>query len=140
MELSKEDLFCEDKQTSTTAAATDVLDFHSHGDDVLNMLYWFVLCTAAAADASLTVAWQTSTDEAFTSPTTLWTKTIGASDLVKGKFAIANEALPKGLKRYNRLYLTGIAGTDESVTTKVYPKVTAAIIAGRDEGTPFKGL
>ena len=134
MELSKEDMFSESQQTAASAtASTNVLDFHKHGDDVLNMLYWSVLVTAATNGSALTIAWETSDTEAFSSATTLWTKTVAATGLTLGAEPVKNEALPKGLKRYNRLKYTGEA------SKTAYPKVTAFIHAGRDEGTPYRG-
>ena len=143
MQLSKEDMFCEGQQTATTAAAsTNVLDFGKHGDDVLNKLFWslFVAAVTGVVDKTLTVAWETSDYEGFVdgsnnaSATTVFSKTIAATDLVAGAYPIRNEALPKGLKRYNRLKFTSGA------SSTYYPKVTAFVHDGRDEGTPFKGL
>lgn len=138
MNLSREDMFCEALQPEgTTAKYTDTLDFHNHGDDILGKLFWSLFVAAASTGASLTVAWQTRdepfADDADTGATTLFSSTIAAASLTAGAYPIKNEALPKGLKRYNRLKLTCGSGTTN-------PKVTAFLHDGRDEGTPFKGL
>jgi len=160
MKLSAMDLFCWKKATSTSAAFSNVLDFGTdgnspfepatgnvpvnktggtHGDDILNKLYWCLHCATDSADGNLTVVWETSDNDPGTSANNnaskveVWSKTIAAANLTKGAYPIANEALPKGLKRYNRLKLTGSAGSDSSVVTKAYPSVTAFVIDGRDE-------
>ena len=138
MQLSKEDMFCEALQpTGTTAKYTDTLDFHKHGDDILGKLFWSLYVDAASTGADLTVVWQTRdapfADDADTDATALATSVIAAASLTAGAYPIKNEYLPKGLKRYNRLKLTCGSGT-------TYPKVTAFLHDGRDEGTPFKGL
>ena len=137
MELSKEDMFCEAQQASTTpTASTNVLDFHKHGDDILNKLFWSVVVVGVtgAVDKALTVEWETSDAENFGSSTTLVSKTVAAANLTAGAYPIRNEPLPKGLKRYNRLKLT--SGAESTY----YPKVTAFLHSGRDEGTPFTGV
>ena len=58
---------------------------------------------------------------------------IAAADLTAGAYPIRNQPLPKGLKRYNRLKFTGEA------EKTAYPKVTAFLHSGRDEGTPYRG-
>ena len=136
MDISKEDMFCEKQQTSTSAtASTNVLDFHNHGDDIMGQLFWslYVAATTGTVDKALTVAWETSATEAFSSTTTLFSKSIAAADLTVGAYPIKNEPLPKGLKRFNRLKFTSGA------SSTYYPKVTAFLHAGRDEGTPYKG-
>jgi len=136
MELSKEDTFCEAQQTSTSAtASTNVLDFNKHGDDVMGRLFWslFVAAVTGTVDKALTVVWETSDTEDFSSATTLSTRSIAAASLTAGAYPVKNEPLPKGLKRYNRLKFTSGA------SSTYYPKVTAFIHDGRDEGTPVTG-
>lgn len=134
MNLSKQDIFCEAQQTSATAAAsTNVLDFNAHGDDIYQNLFWSVYVDAATNGSALTVVWQTSDTENFSSVTSAFTKTVAATELTKGAYPIKNEPLPKGLKRYNRLQFQGEA------SKTAYPKVTAFLHTGRDEGTPFVG-
>ena len=136
MNLSREDMFCEAQQTTTTAAASaNALDFHAHGDDVMGGLYWsvHVAGTTGTVDKALTVAWETSDAADFGTASTVWSKAVPASELASGSYPVRNEPLPKGLKRYNRLKFTSGA------SSTAYPKVTAFIHAGRDEGTPFRG-
>ena len=141
MNLSKEDMFCEGMVcTAAAKASTNVLDFHKHGDDVMGALFFSVFVDAvdsanngaSAVDKDLLVEWETSDAEAFGTSTTLWSKTCAKAGIVKGAYIVKNEALPKGLKRYNRLKFTEASGTK-------FPDVTAFLHAGRDEGTPYKG-
>ena len=107
---------------------------------MLHKLFWSLFVDAPTNGSALTVAWETSDYEGFVdgsnnaSATTVFTKTIAATALTAGAYPIRNETLPKGLKRYNRLKFTGEA------SKTAYPKVTAFVHDGRDEGTPFKGL
>lgn len=157
MKLSAMDLFCWKKPLASGAKYTKVLDFGTdgnalfedgavqktagaHGDDIFFKMFWCLWCSKAAADTSITVVWETSDNEPTAdqangdaSKVDLFTKTITASELAKGAYPIANEPLPKGLKRFNRLKITGAAGSDSAVSTKVYPDVTAYLIDGRDE-------
>ena len=133
MDLSKEDMFCEE-MTCTAAAkvSTNVLDFHNHGDDILRKMSWSVHVPAVtgAVDKDVVVAWETSDTESFAAASVLASKTIDKSAVVAGAYIVRNEPLPKGLKRYNRLKFTETSGTQ-------FPKVTAFLHTGRDEGTPF---
>lgn len=157
MQLDSKSIFCWKTQTSTTAAYTDALDFGTdgnalfetkntkktkgvHGDDILFSLFWILWASTTAADSSITVVWETSdneptanTENSDASKVEVLTKTFAAAQLVAGAYLVQNEPLPKGLKRYNRLKITGTAGSDSSVSTKVYPKVSAFIVDGRDE-------
>lgn len=140
MQLSKEDMFCENLKIGTSASHTadNVLDFHSHGDDILGQLFWSAIVTgidpeAATADEDVTVAWETSDTENFSSPVTLASVTVDSANVAKGAWLVRNAPLPKGLKRYNRLAISEASGTKMAV-------VTAFVHDGRDEGTPFLGL
>lgn len=136
MQLSKEDMFCEAMTCTAAAKVSDsVLDFGKHGDDILNRLFWSVLVSGVTntVDKDVTVTWETSDTEAFSSSTTLFSKTVDKAAVVAGAWLVKNEALPKGLKRYNRLSFSEASGN-------YFPKVTAFVHDGRDEGTPFKGL
>lgn len=125
MILSKEDLFADGvSMASGNAVTTDVLDFGEHGDDVSGNLYYFVHVSGAAG---VTCVWQTSDTEAFSAPTVLETKT--GTGAAGGAFAIQPTALPRGLKRYNRL----------SITVSAAVNVTAGLTDGRSEEPPFKG-
>ena len=133
MDLSKEDMFCEE-MTCTAAAkvSTNVLDFHNHGNDIQHNLFWSVHVpgVTGTVDKDVVVAWETSDTENFASAATLVAKTIDKSAVVTGAYIVRNETLPKGLKRYNRLKFTEAGGTQ-------FPNVTAFLHTGRDEGTPF---
>lgn len=136
MQLSKEDMFCEGMACTAAAKASDnVLDFHAHGDDVLNRLFWSVHVdsTDGAVDKNLVVEWQTSDAEGFASSETLATVTVDKEEVVAGAYVVRNAPLPKGLKRYNRLRFAEASGTK-------FPAVTAFLHDGRDEGVPFTGL
>ena len=137
MQLSKEDMFCEEMTCTAAAKASDnVLDFHKHGDDVMGKLFWSVHVpgVTGTVDKDLLVEWQTSDAEDFSSGVaTVYSATLAKAGLVAGAYPIKNAPLPKGLKRYNRLQFTEASGT-------LFPKVTAFLHDGRDEGVPFKGL
>lgn len=155
MVLSKQDLFC-DGQALTAATATDsenVLDWGTggvsgltavtglastafdkkaigagaHGDDLRGGLYLNVHVTGSLADAkTLKVEWKTSDDKST------WTvvRDYGAaarSTWVGKNFRIANERLPSGLKRYQKLAFT--AGVANAAT------VTAFVTDGRVDPT-----
>ncbi len=136
MDLSKEDMFAEGQQlngTTLTVASTNVLDFHAHGDDVLNKLFWSLFVDAATNGSALTVQWYTSAAENCDGEVKIYEKSIAKEGLTAGAYPIKDEALPKGLKRYNRLKFT----TEASKSG--YPKVSAFLHSGRDAGTPYKG-
>ena len=135
MQLSKQDMFTESTAaTSAGAVSANVLDFHSHGDDVLGKLFWsvYVASTSGTVDKDLVVEWQTSAAENFSTATTLATKTVAKAGVVAGAYVVKNEPLPKGLKRYNRLKFTEASGS-------YFPTVMAFVHDGRDEGTPYRG-
>ena len=159
MILSKLDMFCWKKPMGSSAGTvyTDALDFGTggnadlepsgvvfktaghHGDDVLRALSFSLWVAVAAADTSLTVTWETSDNEptagtanSDASKADLRTWSLTAAQLAKGEFPIKAEALPNGLKRYNRLKITTTAGSDTDVATKVFPTLSAFIHDGRD--------
>lgn len=136
MQLSKEDMFCENmKVEETPKNSTNDLDFGEHGDDVLNKLFWslHVDSVTDTVDKDVTVAWLTSDSADFSSYTTLLSLAFDKGVVVKGAYLVKNAPLPKGLKRYSRLVF-------EEDTGEEFPYVTAFVHDGRDEGTPFKGL
>lgn len=132
MQPSKQDMFCEGQQVATTSttASTNVLDFHAHGDDILNKLFLVVLITVALVGAgTVTIKWQTCDAEDFGSGVveTLLTPTALSATDTAGTFAVKNAALPRGLKRYNRLLFTAA----DTITTA--PAFTAFIVDARVE-------
>lgn len=135
MNLSKEDLFHDGTATEAgsegalgTAAKGDVLDFHQHGDDVMNDLFWFVHTNTAG---NVKAVWKTAdsvdANGDLVDAVTAVEKTVEGA--AAGSYPVKNEPLPKGLKRYNQL----------EVQTSAASRVTAGLIAGRDEGVPYKG-
>ena len=142
MILSKLDMFCWKKPMGSSAGTvyTDALDFGTggnaalepsgvvfktaghHGDDVLRALSFSIWVYLAAAD----------TANSDPSKADLRTWSLTAAQLAAGEFPIHAEALPNGLKRYNRLKITTTAGSDSGVSTKVFPTLSAFIHDGRD--------
>ena len=127
MILSQQDLFS-DGQTiatgQTDTASTNTLDWASHKDDLSRDLTIFVKVDAAGtfgSSGTLTVKFQTSANNSD------WTDLIttdALTELAAGDMVI-NQALPKGLLKYNRILYTG-AVADFSVA----PKFTAGIVRG----------
>lgn len=122
-----------DKQTELSsaqaitadAASTNVYDTGSATDigvgNVLNV--YMQIKQAFNTLTSLTVSLQTSTDEAFTSPITLWSKSILLAALtLNANFILP--PVPVGAKRYLRLYYD-VVGTDPTTG-----KITAGIVKG----------
>ncbi len=102
MMFSKEDLFCEAfVGTGADAVAGEVLDLGLHGEQMTTNLWWLVYAVAAKGGEAATIIWETADDADFASPTEVCTKAVTIK--AKGDYPVANEPLPKGLKRYNRL-------------------------------------
>lgn len=134
MFLCKMNTFCEDQVLKASSAAEfsqNVLDWGTdgtgkavesvtgltttwgnghQGDDIFHKLFFYVHATGATGASVINVEWQTSDDEAFSSPTTLktWSLAAGSFDL---HYPIAGETLPRGLKRYQRLKVDGGTAT-----------------------------
>lgn len=89
------------------AAATDVLDHVKGGDPLTDEpMVVATVPVAAAGGTSVKLALQTADDSAFASPTTLYTtEAIPLAKLTLGAKAAAFR-LPRGLKRYSRIYVT----------------------------------
>jgi len=133
MLLSKEDMFgnkVADGAVGTPVVFPNTMDWRNHGEDIYFRLFLCVQCmTAAASGGASTVSftWETSDDE------TNWTAiqvfgSFGLSELTKGAFLVKNSALPRGLKRYQRLKAT-TAGA--AFTTA--PEFFAFLVDGREE-------
>lgn len=137
MHLSKEDSFCYDQQIAATGdtVSTNVLDFNKHGDDLQNQLHLCIQSAGAiAGDGTVSIVWQTSDAEAFGSGVVehLLTPTaLSPSTTVAGTWIVKNAALPKSLKRYQRLKFSVTLGQGETMTTA--PKFRAFIVDGRQE-------
>ena len=114
MILDKELVFSDAQDETTVADHTsdNIVDLTVAGDALDSLWLEVGVHTAATSDgsATLTVALQTSVDEAFTSPITLLTTAaIGKADLTKGAKLIQTR-IPMGCKRYLRvLYTIGTA-------------------------------
>ena len=148
MKKSVQDTFCEalaltnGTTEATKTTVSDVLDFGSHGDDILFKLFIVGLCTTAMASqankaSTVTIHWQTSDAEAMSNPVnTLLTPTaLGDADLAANSFTLKNLPLPRDLKRYNRLLFTitpHIAAETSSFPTTP-PAFTVFITDTREE-------
>ncbi len=115
-------------QAITASAASNVVDLGSADAKVQTPFLraekanvFASVTTAFNNLTSLTVAIQSSTDEAFTSPVTHQSVTVARAELVVGKqFALGG--LPQGVNRYVRLYYT-VDGSAPS-TGKVFAGFT----------------
>ena len=112
MIFDTENLFSDHQAITANAASSNVLDLGAAGRDIgVGESVPLQIQVTEAFDnlTSLAVAFQTSVDEAFSSPIELAASTVLLADLVAGKkFPITN--VPEGTKRYNRLYYT-VTGT-----------------------------
>lgn len=107
-----------DGQAFASGASTNILDLKVGGDTMDHELMVVAKAIGSgASSASLTVALQTSDDEAFSSPTTLATVT------GTGKVAFR---MPRGAKRYLRLNYT--ATTNSALT------IWAGLVPGDQHG------
>ena len=151
MQRSNQDTFCENLAltngadgTATVTTYTDILDFGSHGSDLLKKLFLVGFCTQAmvsVASYASTVAiyWQTSAAEAMSNAveTLLTPSALSDAGLTLNKVVLNNLVLPSGtsLLRYNRLKFVLTPGqnssTEEYPTT--VPKFTAFITDNREE-------
>jgi len=148
MKKTAQDTFCEalalanGTTEATKTTLSDVLDFGSHGDDILFKLFIVGLCTTAMASqankaSTVTIHWQTSAAEAMSNPVnTLLTPTaLGDADLTANSFTLKNLPLPHDLKRYNRLLFTltpnDPSGTPAFPTTP--PAFTVFLTDSREE-------
>lgn len=97
-----------DAQAVTTDADSNVLDLAAAGDAVKQM--WLVVSVpvtvTADGAATVTFALKTSADEAFSSPTTLFTSAaIGKASLAQGAVPVKMR-IPQGLLRYLKVSYT----------------------------------
>ena len=129
MQLSRKDMFCNALASTDQAAldSTDTLDWIADsGNDIDGELRWFVLNTRAATSAgaaTLTITWQTSSDNSnWTTVYTSATFTL-AQCAVAGSYLVNGLVLPTGLKRYNKLVFTS-AGANWTIA----PLLTAGVV------------
>ena len=93
--------------TSGNALGTKVGAGH-HGDDTLRGLSWHAQVMKPST-APLTVAWETADNPNFSDKVLLVTKTLTGTPAAGDKI-VDGEPLPKGLKRYQRIVVTGGGG------------------------------
>lgn len=103
--LLDQTLVFSDKQTLSTSAeaSTHVIDQGAEGDTFGRL--WLVVKSDADAAGNVTVALETSDEEAFTDKTTLFSRQLAKAELVKDA-APVKIAVPAGAKRYLRAYYT----------------------------------
>lgn len=98
---------------TASAASTDVVDHGAAGETIGEELYFTVVVptgVTAAGAATVNIALQTATDEAFTSPKVLYSSgAIAKDDLGAGTTAV-RVRVPKGRLRYTRTYYTVATG------------------------------
>lgn len=106
--------FSDAQAVTASAASTNVVDLKAAGALEGNPYYAHIkVNTTATADgaATVTFAVQTDNDEAFGSPTTLWTSSaIGKATLVAGYEVIRLPINGLSLERYLRVYYTVATG------------------------------
>lgn len=117
MILDKDLVFSEEQAVTADAASTNALDLKADGDAVGQELCIHVVVTTTFATlTSLAIKVQTSANNSDWSDVVL-SPAIAAASLVKGK-EIFTIRVPKGLKRYVRLYydVTGSNATAGKIT------------------------
>lgn len=128
MILDEQALFSKEQAITASAASTNVIKVNGDigkGEPVeilAQVVADFATCT------SVKVGVQTSTTENFSTPITLAeTGAIAVADLIAG-YVFPLKFLPKGIKKYLRLYYT-VAGNNATTG-----KITAGIVDGSNEG------
>lgn len=115
-------LFSNKQALTATAVSTNVYDFISpaqvgRGDPMAVVITVSTAADVANADETYQFDIQTSTDEAFTSPSVLMSKTIAGADLTLGSRHVI--FLPTTNERYVRMNYT-LGGTTPSVTVSAF--------------------
>jgi len=96
---------------TASAASTHIIDAGKAGEAIDRESHLIILCKVAAestgdfeADTTVLFSLQTATDEAFTSPVTLWASdAIPKATLVPG-YTVVRVRIPIGSLRYLRVY------------------------------------
>lgn len=114
MILDKQNIFSDAQAITATADSTNVIDFGAarlgEGEPMPLNVQVEEAFTAAGA-GTLTITWVTATDEAFTSPQTIYSSgAIGKATLVKGYRIPGLGDVPVGALRYNKLVYTVATG------------------------------
>ncbi len=125
MLLDTQNLFSDAQAITATAASTNVVRFGKGDISFVPLLIQVV--ESFATLTSLTVAVQTATDSAFTTPVSLASVTVAAADLTTGTVLPINY-IPKGNLGYMRIYYT-VTGSNATAG-----KITAGVCAGIDIG------
>lgn len=102
-----------DNQTVTVSApSTHSIDLKAEGDAEKELYLEILVDEAVEAGGAATVnfALQTATDEAFTSPVTLWASGVIAKATLVAGYVVAKLRIPKGVLQYLRLYHTVATG------------------------------
>lgn len=113
MIIDKQNMFSDEQAITATANSTNVVDLGVADQDPgepLHVNIQAIETFTAAGSATLTVALQTSVDEAFTAPITLLqTGALAVADLEAG-YHTAISTLGAGVKQYVRLVYTVATG------------------------------
>jgi hypothetical protein len=124
----QDNVFSNAQALTATAASTNYIDLLAAGDlkEGNHVVVSSPTILDSAGDAAtLTIAWQTDTDSGFATAleTLIQTAAIAEADLTAGVIAKFN--IPKGLKRYNRLYYT--VGTENFTSGTITAKVVNGV-------------
>jgi hypothetical protein len=119
-----DNVFSDAQVLTASAASTNYIDLQAVGDLREGMHVQVkspVILDSAGDAATLTIAWETDTDSGFATAleTLIQTAAIAEADLTAGIIAQFN--VPKGLKRYNRLYYT--VGTEDFTTGSITAQI-----------------
>lgn len=128
MLIDKQTEFSSAQAITADAASTNVYDTGTTQDVGIGTALKLYMRIKAAFNTltSLNVSLQTSTDEAFTSPITLWTQNYLLAVLTLNA-AFVLPGVPAGAKRYLRLYYD-VVGTDPTTG-----KITAGIVLSNQQ-------
>src|SRR3990167_1413897 len=137
MILDKTLLFSDAQAITVTAASTNVIDLgvdRDLGQSDIDVLIQVLTAFTAAGAATLTIALQTDNDEAFGSPTVLYTSAaIAVASLVVG-FNPFKLKLPQTTERYLRLSFTVTTGPMTAGA------LTAGLITGRHDARVYDAV
>jgi hypothetical protein len=124
----QDNVFSNAQVLTATAASTNYIDLGAAGDLKEGnhvVVYSPVILDSAGDAAVLTIDWETDTDSGFATAleTLISTGPIAEADLTAGVIAKFN--IPKGLKRYNRLYYT--VATENFTTGSISAKIVNGV-------------
>lgn len=124
----QDNVFSNAQALTATAASTNHIDLGAAGDLKEGnhvIVYSPVILDSAGDAATLTIDWETDTDDGFATAlqTLISTGPIAEADLVAGIIAKFN--IPKGLKQFNRLYYT--VGTEDFTSGSISAKIVNGV-------------